>query len=79
MVEGRWCHTNHIPTMEEYMVVRGMSSGYPFLITLCFLGMEDTTEEVLLWATKEPITIATSTTICRIMDDIVGDKVRARH
>ncbi|KAL9277199.1 hypothetical protein ACSQ67_025256 [Phaseolus vulgaris] len=19
MAEGRWCHTNHIPTMEEYM------------------------------------------------------------
>jgi len=42
MAEARWCHTNHIPTMEEYMEVRGMSSGYPLLITLSFLGMEDT-------------------------------------
>ncbi|KAK7342585.1 hypothetical protein VNO80_25540 [Phaseolus coccineus] len=60
--------------MEENMEVRGMSSAYPFLITLSFLGMEDTTEEVLIWATNEPIIIAASTTICRIMDDIVGDE-----
>ena len=79
MAEARWCHTNHIPTMEEYMEVRGMSSGYPLLITLSFLCMEDTTEEVLIWATNEPIIIAASTAICRIMDDIVGDEVRARH
>ncbi|KAK7342588.1 hypothetical protein VNO80_25543 [Phaseolus coccineus] len=74
MAEARWCHTNHIPTIEEYMEVRGMSAGYSFLITLSFLGMEDTTEEVLIWATNEPIIIAASTTICRIMDDIVGDE-----
>ncbi|KAK8464199.1 hypothetical protein PHAVU_011G144200 [Phaseolus vulgaris] len=74
MAEARWCHTNHIPTMEEYMKVRGMSTGYPFLITLSFLCMEDTTEEVLIWAMNEPIIIAASTTICRIMDDIVGDE-----
>ena len=79
MAEGRWCHTNHIPTMEEYMEVRGMSSAYPFLITLSFLGMEDTTEKVLMWATNEQKIIAASTTICRIMDDIVGDEVHAKH
>ena len=61
------------------MEVREISSGYPFLITLSFLGMKDTTEEVLIWATNEPIIIAASTTICRIMDDIVGDEVRTRH
>ncbi|ESW04998.1 hypothetical protein PHAVU_011G143100, partial [Phaseolus vulgaris] len=72
MAEARWCHTNHIPTMEEYMEVRGMSSGYPLLITLSFLGMEDTTEEVLIWAMNEPVIIAASTAISRIMDDIVG-------
>ncbi|KAK7342587.1 hypothetical protein VNO80_25542 [Phaseolus coccineus] len=74
MAEARWCYTNHIPTMEEYMEVRGISSGYPFLMTLSFLGMEDTTEEVLIWATNEPVIIAASTAIARIMDDIVGDE-----
>jgi len=75
MAEARWCHTNHIPKMEEYMEVRGISSAYPFLMTLSFLGMEDTTEEVLIWATNEPTIIVASTTIARIMDDIVGDEV----
>ena len=75
MAEGRWCHTNHIPTMEEYMEVRGISIAYPFLMTLSFLGMEDTTEEVLMWATNGPTIIVASTTIARIMDDIVGDEV----
>ncbi|KAG2396982.1 terpene synthase [Vigna angularis] len=74
MVEARWCHSNHVPTVEEYMRVRTTSSGYPMLITSSFLGMEDTTEEILLWATTEPVIIAASILLLRIMDDIVGDE-----
>ncbi|XP_014491408.1 (-)-germacrene D synthase-like isoform X2 [Vigna radiata var. radiata] len=74
MVEARWCHSNHVPTVEEYMQVRATSSGYPMLITSSFLGMEDTTEEILLWATNEPVIIAASIVLLRIMDDIVGDE-----
>ncbi|XP_047166783.1 probable terpene synthase 2 isoform X1 [Vigna umbellata] len=74
MVEARWCHSNHVPTVEEYMQVRTTSSGYPLLITSSFLGMEDTTEEILLWATNELVIIAASILLLRIMDDIVGDE-----
>ncbi|XP_014493248.1 probable terpene synthase 2 isoform X1 [Vigna radiata var. radiata] len=74
MVEARWCHSNHVPTVEEYMQVRATSSGYPMLITSSFLGMEDTTEEILLWATNEPVIISASIVLLRIMDDIVGDE-----
>ncbi|WVZ02301.1 hypothetical protein V8G54_023107 [Vigna mungo] len=74
MIEARWCHSNHVPTVEEYMQVRTISSGYPLLITSSFLGMEDTTEEILLWATNEPVIIAASIVLLRIMDDIVGDE-----
>ncbi|XP_014489747.1 probable terpene synthase 2 isoform X2 [Vigna radiata var. radiata] len=74
MVEARWCHSNHVPTVEEYMQVRTISSGYPLLITSSFLGMEDTTEEILLWATNEPVIIVASTVLLRIKDDIVGDE-----
>ncbi|XP_014490380.1 probable terpene synthase 2 [Vigna radiata var. radiata] len=65
---------SNVPTVEEYMQVRTISSGYPLLITSSFLGMEDTTEEILLWATNEPVIIAASTVLLRIMDDIVGDE-----
>ncbi|XP_014493515.1 (-)-germacrene D synthase-like isoform X2 [Vigna radiata var. radiata] len=74
MSEARWCHSNHTPTVEEYMQVRTTSAGYHLLITTSFLGMEDTTEEVLIWATNEPVIITASAVIARIMDDIVGDE-----
>jgi len=75
MAEARWCHSNHIPTLEEYMQVRITSAGYPILITSSFLGMEDTTEEILLWATNKPVIIAACTLMFRIADDISGDEV----
>ncbi|WVZ02302.1 hypothetical protein V8G54_023108 [Vigna mungo] len=74
MAEARWCHSNHTPTVEEYMQVRTTSAGYHLLITTSFLGMEDTTEEVLIWATNEPVIITASAVIARITDDIVGDE-----
>jgi len=79
MAEATWCHSNHIPTLEEYMQVRILSSGYPMLITSSFLGMEDITEEILIWATNEPIIIAACTLMFRITDDIVGDEVHSTH
>ncbi|BAT89880.1 hypothetical protein VIGAN_06099800 [Vigna angularis var. angularis] len=74
MSEARWCHSNHTPTVEEYMQVRTTSAGYHLLITTSFLGMEDTTEEVLIWATNEPVIITASAVIARLTDDIVGDE-----
>ncbi|WVZ02307.1 hypothetical protein V8G54_023113 [Vigna mungo] len=76
MAEARWCHSNHTPTVEEYMQVRTTSSAYPLLITTSFLGMEDTTEEILIWATNEPVLITASAVMSRISDDIVGDEER---
>jgi len=75
MAEARWCHSNHTPTLEEYMQVRRTSGGYPLLITASFLGMEDSTEQDLIWATNEPVIIAASAVVARISDDIVGDEV----
>ncbi|RDY09558.1 (-)-germacrene D synthase, partial [Mucuna pruriens] len=74
MTEATWCHYNQTPTIEEYMQVRTISSCYPMLIIVSFVGMEDTTEEVLIWATSDPIIVAASTIICRLIDDIVGNE-----
>ncbi|KAG4980491.1 hypothetical protein AAZX31_12G129700 [Glycine max] len=78
MAEARWLHFNHTPSIEEYMQVRNVSSGYSMVITICFVGMKDTTEEVLIWATSDPIIIGAASIICRLMDDIVGNEER-RH
>lgn len=75
MAEARWLHFNHTPSIEEYMQVRNVSSGYSMVITICFVGMKDTTEEVLIWATSDPIIIGAASIICRLMDDIVGNEV----
>ncbi|CAJ1978687.1 unnamed protein product [Sphenostylis stenocarpa] len=74
MNEARWLDCDHTPTIEEYMQVRMVTSGYPALITICFAGMEDITEEVLLWTARDPKVILASSIISRIMDDIVGDE-----
>ncbi|KAG4385644.1 hypothetical protein GLYMA_12G138800v4 [Glycine max] len=74
MAEARWLHCNHTPSIEEYMQVRNVSSGYSMVITICFVGMKDTTEEVLIWATSDPIIIGAASIICRLMDDIVGNE-----
>ncbi|RZB75740.1 (-)-germacrene D synthase [Glycine soja] len=74
MAEARWLHCNHTPTIEEYMQVRIVSSGYSMVITICFVGMKDTTEEVLIWATSDPIIIGAASIISRLMDDIVGNE-----
>jgi len=39
------------------------------------LGIEDTAEEFLIWATSDPKIIVAASTICRLMDDIVGSEV----
>ncbi|KAG2396987.1 (-)-germacrene D synthase [Vigna angularis] len=74
LIEARWFNSNHTPTVEEYMEIATMSCGYAMLTTVSFLGMEDTTEEVLIWATSHPKIIEAASIICRLMDDIVGSE-----
>jgi len=78
LTESRWFHSNYTPTVEEYMEVASVSSTYAMLTTVSFLGMEDTTEEVLIWATSGPKIVVAASTICRLMDDIAGNEVYFR-
>ncbi|GMN63165.1 hypothetical protein TIFTF001_032244 [Ficus carica] len=73
--EANWFHENYVPTMEEYWRVRVMFSGYYVLTLTSFLGMGDVaTEEAFEWASKYPKTISAACVICRLMDDITGQK-----
>ncbi|GMI65481.1 terpene synthase 21 [Hibiscus trionum] len=72
-VEAKWLHENYIPTMEEYMPIALMSCGYPCLTIASFVGMEgDITKETLIWAFNDPKILRAASTICRLMDDVVG-------
>nr|KYP34969.1 (+)-delta-cadinene synthase isozyme A [Cajanus cajan] len=79
ITEARWFHYNHKPTVEEYMKVATMSCGFSMLTTVSFLGMEDTTEEVLKWATSDPKIVVAASTLCRLMDDIVGSEFEQKR
>ncbi|KAK7405096.1 hypothetical protein VNO78_06292 [Psophocarpus tetragonolobus] len=79
MTEATWFHCNHTPTIEEYMEVAIMSCGYAMLTMVSFLGMEDTTEEVLIWVSSNPKIIVAASTISRLMDDIVGSEFEQKR
>ncbi|KAK5786676.1 hypothetical protein PVK06_041316 [Gossypium arboreum] len=74
-VEAKWLHENYIPTMEEYMPIALVSCGYWNLTMSSFVGMEDSiTKEAFNWAFNDPKIVRASSTICRLMSDIVGHK-----
>ncbi|KAJ6294154.1 hypothetical protein OIU76_022272 [Salix suchowensis] len=74
--EAKWFHENHIPTMEEYMQVALVTSGYSMLTTISFIGMGDTvTKQAFDWVFSRPKMIRASETIGRLMDDVKSHKV----
>ncbi|XP_040988567.1 (-)-germacrene D synthase-like [Juglans microcarpa x Juglans regia] len=74
--EAKSFHAKHIPTLEEYMRVALVTSGYPMLTVMSFLGMGDiaVTEETLVWAFSDPKIITASSVIGRLSDDIKSHK-----
>ncbi|XP_011005622.1 PREDICTED: valencene synthase-like isoform X2 [Populus euphratica] len=73
--EAKWFHENHIPTMEEYMQVALVTTGYCMLATVSFVGMGDmVTEQAFDWVFNHPKIIRASETIARLMDDVKSHK-----
>jgi len=76
--EAKWFHENHIPTMEEYMPLALVTTGYSMLATVSFIGMADmVTEQAFDWVFNRPKIVRASETICRLMDDVKSHKVWA--
>nr|UZT70950.1 terpene synthase 5 [Paeonia delavayi] len=74
-MEAKWCSTEYVPTMEEYMQVALVTSAYTMLATTSFVGMGDiVTKETFEWISKEPRIAKASAIICRLMDDMVSHK-----
>ncbi|XP_041993268.1 bicyclogermacrene synthase-like isoform X2 [Salvia splendens] len=73
--EPKWLYNKYIPTVEEYMKVSIVSCGYMTLSTTSLLGMGDQVrKEDIDWIINEPLIVRASSTICRLMDDLVGDE-----
>ncbi|XP_030525206.2 (-)-germacrene D synthase-like [Rhodamnia argentea] len=73
--EAKWLHQQHKPTMDEYMSIAQVSSGYPLLAITSFVGMPETvTKDDLDWLFNDPKILKASTVICRLMDDLSTHK-----
>ncbi|KAL3570701.1 hypothetical protein D5086_027950 [Populus alba] len=74
--EAKWFHENHIPTMEEYMQVALVTTGYSVLATVSFIGMagDMVTEQAFDWVFNRPKIVRASETICRLVDDVRSHK-----
>ena len=74
--EAKWLHEGRIPTMEEYMSIARVSSGYPMLTATSFIGMgKIVTKEAFDWVITNPKIVTASSVISRLMDDITSHKV----
>uniref|UniRef100_F6HN25 Valencene synthase n=1 Tax=Vitis vinifera TaxID=29760 RepID=F6HN25_VITVI len=73
--EAKWLHEEHRPTIEEYMRVAVVSSGYYLIATTSLVGMgERATKEAFDWVTNDPKIMSSSSLIARLMDDIRSHK-----
>uniref|UniRef100_A0A2N9I731 Uncharacterized protein n=1 Tax=Fagus sylvatica TaxID=28930 RepID=A0A2N9I731_FAGSY len=73
--EAKWFHQKHIPTMDEYMRIACVSSGYSTLATTLLVGMGDiVTKDSFEWVFSNPKIVRACTVVARLMDDIVSHK-----
>lgn len=74
--EAKWYNSNYTPTLEEYMSVAQISSGYRMITATAFVGMGSVAKEnTFQWLTNDPKIMNASTKIGRLMDDIVSNEV----
>nr|AIK19226.1 sesquiterpene synthase [Eugenia uniflora] len=69
--EAEWFHTNYMPTLEEYMSLQLITTGYGMLATASLVGMGDVvTERAFEWSVGCCKIVKAAQTICRLMDDL---------
>ncbi|KEH30760.1 putative lyase [Medicago truncatula] len=73
--EAKWFSRNYIPTVDEYMALGIVNSGYYLITATSFIGMGCiATEDVFQWLTNNPKIVNASSKIARLMDDIVSNE-----
>ncbi|KAJ1441946.1 Terpenoid cyclases/protein prenyltransferase alpha-alpha toroid [Sesbania bispinosa] len=79
-IEAKWFNSNYVPTVEEYMCVARVTTGYCLLATTSFIGMGSiATEKGLPMDTNNPKIVKASIIICRLMDDIVSNEFEQKR
>ncbi|KAL5565363.1 hypothetical protein UlMin_028527 [Ulmus minor] len=78
--EAKWFHQQYKPTMEEYMPLALVTSGYGLLATTCFVGMGNiVTRDSFEWLSCDPKMVKASEVVARLMDDIVSHKFEQKR
>ncbi|CAN1323272.1 Alpha-copaene synthase [Linum perenne] len=73
LTEAKWRDEDYFPKLEEYMEVSLVTTCYPLLATVSFLGMVVVgTKDSFEWISNGPNILKASSIICRLMDDIVS-------
>ena len=74
--EAYWFHNGYVPTIDEYMTVALVSSGYMMVAMTSLVGMGQLmTKAGLGWVTSELLIVTAASTFARLMDDMVGHEV----
>ncbi|ONK72264.1 uncharacterized protein A4U43_C04F17540 [Asparagus officinalis] len=74
--EAKWANKGYMPTLEEYLNISVMSSGYPMLICVALIVMEqEVTAAVLDLVLSVPKAVEASALISRLRDDLVSTKM----
>ncbi|KAG7957473.1 hypothetical protein I3843_11G176800 [Carya illinoinensis] len=69
--EAKWFHQKYIPTMDEYMPLALVTSGYAMLATTSLVRIgEILTKDSFKWLFSDPKIVTASTVVCRLMNDI---------
>ncbi|KAH7859662.1 hypothetical protein Vadar_003925 [Vaccinium darrowii] len=78
--EAKWFHEGYAPSIQEYMSVALVSSGYKMLAITSFVGMgELATKEAFEWVSSDPLIVQAASVIARLMDDMVSHKVEQQR
>uniref|UniRef100_A0A2N9F1R9 Uncharacterized protein n=1 Tax=Fagus sylvatica TaxID=28930 RepID=A0A2N9F1R9_FAGSY len=78
--ESKWLHQKHIPTMDEYMRIACVTSGYSMLAITLLVGMGDiVTKDSFEWVFSDPKIVKACTVIARLMDDMVSHKFEQKR
>ncbi|PRQ19009.1 putative lyase [Rosa chinensis] len=79
-LEAKWLHHQYIPTMDEYMALSLLTSGYPQLITTSFVAMGDVaTQDSFDWLDTYPRAVKGAAVVARLMDDIADHKFEEKR
>ncbi|XP_039168370.1 (-)-germacrene D synthase isoform X2 [Eucalyptus grandis] len=78
--EAKWFHTNYTPTLEEYMPLALLTTGYEMLAITSLVGMGDVvTKHAFEWLLGDCKILKASQIICRLMDDIASHQFEQKR